>query len=233
MKGVCWDPVSFLLFSIQTVWREDYSFWQGSDASTTSSLCGSGPSCTQKAEGTNGGRQAQSANQRSVNGYAYENPRRVFSSVVRCIEWHLPPLCRSGVGVGTCVTLSLVDLTDLLFLYMFFLSSPCFLSQHAPPGPACCGCALRCRFIRSPSLAVDHANSKLLLTWGSSMAFLFLFSPLSPPHPCLCFLTPLQAFKSNARRSPRWLMHQGWFPMEGIPLMKRMEGHTRSKTDYW
>lgn len=29
------------------------------------------------------------------------------------------PPCRSGVGVETCVTLSLVEPTDLLFLYMF------------------------------------------------------------------------------------------------------------------
>lgn len=46
-------------------------FWQGSDASTTSRLCGSWPSCSQKAERTNGGRRAQAANQHIINGYAF------------------------------------------------------------------------------------------------------------------------------------------------------------------
>lgn len=75
------------------------------------------------------------------------------------------------------------------------------------------------------------ANMRLLN--GFPFFFLFFFFPLYPSPPlslysCLSvFIMPWQVFKSNARKSLRWLqMHQGWYPTEGIPLMKRMKGHT-------
>lgn len=70
------------------------------------------------------------------------------------------------------------------FSCICFLSFPCFLSRHAPPGPACYGCVLWCHFIWSLPWLWIIRNQKLLLTWGSSMAFLF---PLYP-HPCLSSL---------------------------------------------
>lgn len=115
-------------------------------------------------------------------------------------------------------------------VYVFCLSLVFSLNMHLldlPVMDVCCGAI---SFDLYPWLWIIRIQ-KLLLTWGSSMGFLLLFFPLYP-HPCLSclsiFITPLQVFmKSNVRRSLRWLkMHQGWFLTEGIPLMKRMKGHT-------
>lgn len=130
-----------------------FFFGQDSDASTTTSLCGSRPSYTQKAEGRCDRRSSQSADQHCIKGYAFldflkfwkPEYSHFFCRVVCCMKWHLPPW-RNGGGVETCVNLSLAEPTDMLFLYMFSVF-PLFSLSTCIPGPACYGCVLCCRFI--------------------------------------------------------------------------------------
>lgn len=156
-------------------------------------------------------------------------------SVILCVfqcclllKWHLPP-CGIGVGVETCVTLSLVEPTDLLFLYMFSVFPLFSLSTCTSWTCLLWMCAVVPFHLISP-LAVDHTKSKT--TANMRLLNGFPFFPLPPPlslFSCLSiFIMPLQVFKqTNAWRSLRWLkMHQGWYLMEGIPLMKMMKGHT-------
>lgn len=152
----------------------------------------------------------------------------VFSSVACCIKWHLPP-CGIGVGVETCVTFSLVEPTDLRFLYMFSVFPLFSLSTCTSWTCLLWMCAVVPFHLISP-LAVDHTKSKT--TANMRLLNGFPFSPPPPPlslFSCLSiFIMPLQVFKqTNAWRSLRWLkMHQGWYLTEGIPLMKTMKGHT-------
>lgn len=157
----------------------------------------------------------------------------VVVCVFQCCLLHLPP-CRSGVGVETCVTLSLVDPTDLLFLYMFSVFPLFSLSTCTSWTCLLWMCAVVPFHLISPPGCGSYqfkttANMRLL---NGFPFFFVLFFPFYPPplslYSCLSvFITPLQVFKSNVRRSLRWLkMHQGWYPMEGIPLMKRMKGQT-------
>lgn len=72
--------------------------------------------------------------------------------------------------------LLLVKLTNMLFLYMFFVF-PLFSLSTCVPGPACYGCVICCRFIwylPSPWLWIKRTQKPPLI-WGSSMGFLFVF----------------------------------------------------------
>lgn len=137
---------------------------------------------------------------------------------------HLPP-CRSGVGVETCVTFLLVDPTDLLFLYMFSVF-PLFSLSTCTYWT----CLLRmCAVVPFHLISPPGCGSYQFKTTANMRLSNGFFFPLytSPLSLLSVFISPLQAFKGNAWRSLRWLkMHQGWYPMGEIPLMKRKTGHT-------
>lgn len=149
-----------------------------------------------------------------------------FCRVVCCMKWHLPPR-RNGGKVETYAKHSMVEPTDMLFLYMFSVF-PLFSLSTCIPGPACYGCVLCCRFIwYLPSLAVDHSNSKTAANMGLLNGFPFCFVPFlsfsfSPPLSLSCLpssfyfclsilLCPWQVFKTScARRSLKWTkIYQG------------------------
>lgn len=72
--------------------------------------------------------------------------------------------------------LPLVKLTNMLFLYMFFVF-PLFSLSTCVPGPACYGCVICCRFIwylPSPWLWIK-TNSKTTANMGLLNGFPFCF----------------------------------------------------------
>lgn len=153
--------------------------------------------------------------------------RRVF----QCCLLHRmasPPMQEWGRSGDLCYSLIGWSNWPAFLVYVFCLSLVFSLNMHLldlPVMDVCCGAV---SFDLSPGCGSYQfkttANMRLL------NGFPFFFCSFFPFTPCPClsvFITPLQVFKSNARRSLRWMkMDQGWYPMEGIPLMKRMKGHT-------
>lgn len=87
-----------------------------------------------------------------------------------------PPRGAMGEEWRPVWNLPLVKLTNMLFLYMFFVF-PLFSLSTCVPGPACYGCVICCRFIwylPSPWLWIKRTQKPPLI-WGSSMGFLFVF----------------------------------------------------------
>lgn len=123
-------------------------FWQGSDASATSRLRGSGSSCTQKAERTEGGRRAQSANQHSINGYAFFRSWslvRILVCVFQCCLLHRmasPPMQEWGRSGDLCYSLIGWSNWPAFLVYVFCLSLVFSLNMHLrdlPVVDVCCG----------------------------------------------------------------------------------------------
>lgn len=198
-----------------------FFFGQDSDASTTTSLCGSRPSYTQKAEGRCDRRSSQSAHQHCIKGYAFldflkfwkPEYSHFFCRVVCCMKWHLPPVEEWGRSGDLCE--SLIGRTNwhAVLVYVFCLSLVFSLNMH----PRTCllwMCALLPFHLISslPWLWIIRTQ-KLPLTWGSSMGFLFvLFSPSLHPHPCLSlvfhllctFLSPFLLRPYRCSRGAAW-----------------------------
>lgn len=158
----------------------------------------------------------------------------VFSSVVCCIEWHLPP-CRSGVGVETCVTLSLVDPTDLLFLYMFSVFPLFSLSTCTSWTCLLWMCAVVPFHLISPPGCGSYqfkttANMRLLN--GFPFFFLFFFS-LYPLPLSLCFYYALTGVQEQCEKKPKVNEDgSGLVPYGGDSSDEEDERTHSSKTDY-
>lgn len=206
---------------------------QDSDASTTTSLCGSRPSYTQKAEGRCDRRSSQSAHQRCINGYAFLDFLKLWkpeysdiSFVELSVAWNGISPCGGMGEEWRPVWISHWQNQLTCCSCICFLSFPCFLSQHASPDlPVMDVCSAAVSFDIFPPLAVDHTNSKTTANMGllNGFSFCFVLSLSSSPPPSLSclppslyfsvsiFIVPLQVFKrSCVRRSLRWTkMHQG------------------------
>lgn len=127
---------------------------QVSDASTTTSLWGSCSCCTQKAERCGDRWSTQCFQQRRVSGYAllyfliFWDPEYLnICSVELPVAWNgISPHGGMGEEWKPVWISRLVELTNMFFLYMFFVF-PLFSLSTCVPGPACYGCVLCCRFI--------------------------------------------------------------------------------------
>lgn len=155
---------------------------QDSDASTAASLCGSRPRYTQKAERRSDRRSSLSARQRRVNGYAvfcfliiWEPSTQIFL-LWSCLlhEMASPPVEEMEEWRPVWIP-PLVEPTNTLFLYMFFVF-PLFSLSTCVPGPACYGCVLCCRFIwYLPSPGCGSNELKTTANMGLLNGFLFCF----------------------------------------------------------
>lgn len=131
-------------------------------------------------------------------------------------EWGRRPICISP----------LVEVTNMFFLYMFFLVFPLFLLSTCVPGPACYGCVLCCRFIwYLPSLGCGLDSP---LTWGSSMGFRFVL--LSPLSPAFCFHYVLTGFQEVVCKKTKAEDASGLVPYGGDSSDEEEDRPHSSKT---